>query len=170
MLVTKSVSRELLIKNNSEVTAEFHVESCGGDGEFDQQFFSFTPDRGSIPAKMTYAIKINFVPSFADTKIIANFKIVCASGNQVSLSLKGYSKRFNVTFNTNSINFGEIKLDNTCTKVLTITNNSELNTEYEFFTDGGNVFQFNDTKGVLPRNSYVKIIVEFRPRNTVTYY
>ena len=119
---------------------------------------------------MSFALKVNFTPSFPDTKIIANFRVVCASGNQLPLSLKGYSKRFNVSFNTSSINFGEIKLDNTCTKVLTITNNSELSTEYEFFTDGGNVFQFNDTKGVLPKNSYVKIVVEFRPRNTVTYY
>ena len=73
-------------------------------------------------------MKITFAPGFVDTRIIANFKVVCTSGNTLPLSLKGYSRRFNVAFNSNSINFGEIKLDNTCTKVLTLTNNSELST------------------------------------------
>jgi cilia- and flagella-associated protein 65 len=36
VLVTKTVTRELVIKNNSEVPAEFHIESLGSDGEFDQ--------------------------------------------------------------------------------------------------------------------------------------
>lgn len=61
-------------------------------------------------------------------------------------------------------------MDNTCTKVVTLTNNSELNTDYEFFTDANNIFLFNETKGTIARNTYIKIIIEFRPRNTVTYY
>jgi hypothetical protein len=88
-------------------------------------------------------VRVGFVPSFADTVINANFRIVCESGNSVPLRLKGTVRRFNVAFSTTSLNFGEIKLDSSCTKVLTLSNNSELNTEFEFFTDAGNVFQFN---------------------------
>lgn len=69
-------------------------------------------------------MKVSFSPAFADTKTTANFNLICESGNEVPISLKGHSRRFNVAFSTNSINFGEIKLDGTCTKVLTITNNS----------------------------------------------
>ena len=119
---------------------------------------------------MSFAVKISFSPTFVDTKVTANFKIVCESGNVIPLSLKAFSRRFNVGFNTDSINFGEIKLENTSTKVLTLTNNSELSTDFEFFTDANNIFLFNETKGTIPRNTYVKIIIEFRPRNTVTYY
>ncbi len=96
--------------------------------------------------------------------------MICESGNQFNLNLKGHSKKFNVSFNVNSINFGEIKLDSSLNKVLTITNNSELDTEFEFFTDPNNIFAFNETKGVVHRNSYKKIIIEFRPRNTISYY
>ena len=59
---------------------------------------------------MSFAMRITFVPGFVDSRIIANFKIVCTSGNTIPISLKGYSRRFNVSFNANSINFGEIKL------------------------------------------------------------
>ena len=71
---------------------------------------------------------------------------------------------------SNSINFGEIKLEHTSTKVLTLQNDSELDTEFEFFSDSGNVFSFNDIRGTLPRNSQKKVIIEFRPRNTIAYY
>lgn len=36
--------------------------------------------------------------------------MICESGNTVDINLKGHSNRFNVAFNTASINFGEIKL------------------------------------------------------------
>jgi hypothetical protein len=29
---------------------------------------------------------------------------------------------------------------------------------------------FNDIKGTLPKNTYKKIIIEFKPRNTIAYY
>jgi hypothetical protein len=34
----------------------------------------------------------------------------------------------------------------------------------------GNVFLLNETRGTLSRNSSKKIVVEFRPRNTIAYY
>ena len=36
--------------------------------------------------------------------------------------------------------------------------------------DDGNIFSISEPKGVLPRNSYRKLIVEFHPRNTIAYY
>lgn len=104
--MTKTVTRELILKNNSEVPAEFHIDRRADDGDFDEQFFGFSPDRGSIPSKMSFSVKVNYSPGFADTKTTANFKIKCDSGNEIGLSLRGHSHRFRVNFNTNSINFG----------------------------------------------------------------
>jgi hypothetical protein len=77
---------------------------------------------------MLYSVKVNYQPKFVDTFTLSGAKLQCESGNEVNLNLKGYSHRFNVTFSTNSINFGEIKLETTLNKVLTIYNNSELDT------------------------------------------
>ena len=49
-------------------------------------------------------------------------------------------------------------------------NNSEIDTEFEFYTDSNNIFLFSDIKGVVARNSQRKVIIEFRPRNTINYY
>ena len=84
--------------------------------------------------------------------------------------MQGSARRFNVHFSTNSINFGEIKLEHSCTKVLTITNESDLETDFEFYTDSGNIFGFNDIRGRIGGNSYRKVVIEFRPRNTIAYY
>lgn len=92
---------------------------------------------------MSYAVKVLYQPKFVDSHTLSLAKLSCESGNQVSLNLKGYSHKFNVTFSNNSINFGEIKLDSTLSKVLTIYNNSELDTEFEFFVDPNNIFSFN---------------------------
>lgn len=119
---------------------------------------------------MSYSVKVNYTPSFVDCRTINNFTLVCNNGNQLPINLRGNSKRFNVYFNTSSLNFGEIKLENTSTKVLTITNDSELDTDFEFYTDSNNIFLFNDVKGTLGRNSTKKIVIEFRPRNTISYY
>jgi hypothetical protein len=73
---------------------------------------------------MSFAVKVNYTPNFVDVRTLNNFNLLCESGNQIPLNLKGHSKRFKVSFNTNSINFGEVKLDSTCTKVLTISNDS----------------------------------------------
>jgi len=77
-----------------------------------------------VPAKMSYSVKILYQPRFVDSHTLSLAKLTCESGNQINFNLKGYSHKFNVTFSNSSINFGEIKLDATLNKVLTIYNNS----------------------------------------------
>lgn len=81
-----------------------------------------------VPPKMSYSVKVNYQPRFVDSSTISSAKVICESGNQINLNLKGYSHKFNVNFSANSINFGEIKLDSTLNKVLTLYNNSDLDT------------------------------------------
>jgi hypothetical protein len=129
VLVTRPQTRELVLKNSSEVAAEFSI--CrSGEGEFEDQFFRFEPERSVIPAKMSLAVKVSYLPGFADWRSISNFSVQCESGNQLPLSLRGSSRRFNAYFSSNSLNFGEVKLDTTSTRVLTITNDSELDTDF----------------------------------------
>ena len=73
---------------------------------------------------MSFSVKVNYTPNFVDVKTINNFTLLCDNGNKLPLNLKGNAKRFKVSFNTTSINFGEVKLENTSTKVLTISNDS----------------------------------------------
>lgn len=75
---------------------------------------------------MSFAVKVIYTPRFGDNNDISKFKMICESGNQIDLQCKGNSKRYNISFSTNSINFDEVKLDSFSSKVLTITNSSEI--------------------------------------------
>ena len=119
---------------------------------------------------MNFSVKFLYTPQFCDHDDISKFKMICESGNQVDLKCQGRSRRFAVSLSTQSVNFGEVKLDNFSNKVISLANTSELDAEFEFFTDSGNIFSLSETKGVIPRESAKKIIVEFRPRNTIAYY
>ena len=105
VLVSKSVSKEIILKNSSEVAADFRIERRD-NGEYEDQFFTFEPIKTTLPPKASFSLKITYSPSFVDCKTINNFSLVCENGNKVPLSLKGYSRRFNVAFNSSSINFG----------------------------------------------------------------
>lgn len=79
---------------------------------------------------MSFSVKIYYQPKFVDSFTLSNARIVCESGNKIGLRLKGYSHRFNVNFSANSLNFGEVKLDSTLNRVLTLYNNSDSDTEF----------------------------------------
>lgn len=122
-----------------------------------------------VPAKASLAVRVSYQPGFADWRSINNFRVRCENGNELGLTLRGSSRRFNVYLSTASLNFGEVKLESTATRVLTIVNDSELDTDFEFYADD-NVFLLNERRGTVGRASSRKVVVEFRPRNTVAYY
>ena len=55
-------------------------------------------------------------------------------------------------------------------RVLTVNNDSDLPTKYEFYSEHGNIFSFSKNKGVVNGNSSSRIIVTFIPKNTMCYY
>ena len=167
-LTTKTVTQEVLLSNSSEVEASFQIVS--EDSEFPDNFYTAVPKSGVIPAKKSFALKLCYTPRFVDYEDISKFKMICESGNQIDLFLKGTSTKFSVALNTSSVNFGEVKLDCTSSKAITLTNSSELETDFEFFTQSGNIFNFSEVKGSVAKESSKKIIITFTPRNTIAYY
>lgn len=69
-----------------------------------------------------------------------------------------------------SINFGEIKIGNSATKLLTVHNDSDLSTTYQIFTDPNNIFSFNKVRGYVQGRGFDRIIISFTPRHTINYY
>lgn len=79
---------------------------------------------------MNFSVKIVYTPKFGDHNDLSKFKMICESGNEVTLNCKGHSKRFAVSLSSSSINFGEVRLNSYSSKTLTINNNSELETDF----------------------------------------
>lgn len=77
---------------------------------------------------------------------------------------------FEVSLSNTSVNFGEVRLGKTVSRMFTINNHSELPTKFEFFNQPGNVFSFSKTKGQIQPLSNIRILVYFSPLHTVSYY
>ena len=62
--VNKITSRDLILKNSSEVPAYFSIQNEEGKHDFDDNFYVVEPNQGVIPPKMNYQIKVNYQPKF----------------------------------------------------------------------------------------------------------
>jgi hypothetical protein len=77
VLVTKQVSKEIILKNNSEVPAQFNLQNVLSSEEFNDNFYSFNPERGVVPAKMSYAVKVLYQPKFVDSHTLSLARLMC---------------------------------------------------------------------------------------------
>lgn len=59
LLIGKSVTKELTIKNSSEVTASFTIQKVIDD-EFKDNAFILDFNNGTIPSKSTFLIKVTY--------------------------------------------------------------------------------------------------------------
>ena len=127
LLVGCRKTKEVLIKNNSDVYARFSVNKVQDD-EFTDHSFSIDYQTGEIPPKSTFLIKATFSPRITEMVSVTHFQIVCAGGNTMTLECLGTGMTFNVFLSSISLNFGEIRLGKTTSRLLTINNDSDLPT------------------------------------------
>lgn len=169
LLVNKQISKELVIKNQSQVSARFNIKQIHDD-EFKDHSFQFDVKSGEIPSKSSFLIKITYKPTVVNLISVAHFDVECPGGNLLTFECSGVGTGYVVFLSTQSINFGETRLRSEKSRLLTIHNESETPTKYEFFNEEGNIFEFSNKKGIIPANSNSRIIVKFNPRATMPYY
>ena len=169
LLVNKQITKELIIKNQSQVSAHFEIKQ-NFDDEFRDKSFQLDIKSGDIPSKSSFLIKITFKPAVVNLISVAHFNVECPGGNSLSFECSGVGTGYVVFLSSQSINFGETRLGSEKSHLLTIHNESETPTKYEFFNEEGNVFELSNKKGIVPEKSNSRIIVKFTPRSTMPYY
>jgi hypothetical protein len=169
ILIGKKVTKDLIIKNQSQVPAEFEIKKIEDD-DFKDNSFSFDVTSGEIPSKSTFLIKVTYDPKIAFLDSVSHYQVICKGGNTVDFELKGSATGYDVQLSTKSIDFGEIQLGTTTSRVLTVHNMSDLPIPFQFFNDKKNVFSLSATEGVVKGKSTFRIIVTFNPPNTMNYY
>ncbi|KAM3137891.1 hypothetical protein pb186bvf_009972 [Paramecium bursaria] len=168
LLIGKSLTKELTIKNSSEVTASFVLQKVIDD-EFKENAFNLDFNQGVIPPKSTFLIKVTYTPQILHVSVI-RYKILCQGGNELIFECIGNASQHLVYLSEKSINFGEIKIGNQAKQLLTVHNDSDLNTNYQIYSDTGNIFSFNKVKGTSPAKGFDRIIITFIPKNQICYY
>lgn len=115
-------------------------------------------------------LNITYKPTVLGLASIAHWKISAPGGNSAEVSAIGEASGFNVRLSEQTINFGEVKIETETSRILTITNDSDLPTKYQFYNDTNNIFRISKPKGVIKANSYVRMLISFVPRHTICYY
>eukprot|EP00825_Cyclidium_porcatum_P019922 TRINITY_DN22798_c0_g1_i3.p1 TRINITY_DN22798_c0_g1~~TRINITY_DN22798_c0_g1_i3.p1 ORF type:complete len:218 (-),score=41.59 TRINITY_DN22798_c0_g1_i3:59-712(-) len=90
--------------------------------------------------------------------------------NAEYMGCEGQAQGYSVHLSTNSINYGEIKIGNSTSRLLLIHNDSDLPVTFEFFNDQSNVFGLSKCRGKINPKQYERIIVNFVPKHTICYY
>jgi hypothetical protein len=111
-------TKEVVLRNSSPIPAKFKIATDGASA------YSIQPTEGDIPAKSSFELKVSYLPSVYDMVNLTRFQINCEGGNELKLDCRGRAERFDVRFSTRSINFGEVKLEASSSRALTLTNNS----------------------------------------------
>ena len=102
---------------------------------------------------------------------IAHWRItIPGEDNCIDFCAIGEAEGIDVYLDIESINFGEIKVGNTKSRLLKLHNESELEAKYQFFNDQNNIFGISSVVGTVKPKSHVRIIVSFNPNSTICYY
>ena len=94
MLVGKKITKEIIIKNHSQVKANFIIKSVHDD-EFNDKSFSINYFEDEIPPKCTFLVKITYSPMVANLISVNHFEFICLVNNKKkSIILKQYLNKF----------------------------------------------------------------------------
>ncbi|KAL4426641.1 hypothetical protein ABPG74_018719 [Tetrahymena malaccensis] len=169
LLIGKQLVKEITIKNQSQVTATFSIVKIVDD-EYKDNAFSLDVNQGEIPPKSSFLVKVTYTPMVVDLISVVHYKVICPGGNDLVFACSGNAVGFDVRLSAQSINFGEVKIGNETSRLLTIQNMSDLPTSFQFSTDQNNIFAMSQVRGVIKPKSNARIIIYFKPRHTICYY
>ncbi|EGR32898.1 hypothetical protein IMG5_067390 [Ichthyophthirius multifiliis] len=109
ILVGKKESRDLTIKNQSEVEVFFVIKKIQED-EFKDQSLKLDILEGFIPPKSSFLIKAIFTPKIVGLLSVQNYKLESPGGIELLFTCQGYAKGFEVSLSSEKLDFGEVKI------------------------------------------------------------
>jgi len=173
------VFREIVVRNQSTVPAEFGVVRVENDRD---RVFEVTPSEGVIAPNSEVNVKIRYFPVTSGTYSEENYQIVTPGGNTEKLRFSGrctaptveiYKKEdpFAAGFGVpNSLNFRDVHVGATASRVLYLKNTSCLPAAYCICAETNGIFKFSQTRGVIPAHFESSILLSFTPSKPGNFY
>jgi hypothetical protein len=75
-----------------------------------------------------------------------------------------------VELSSNSVQFGEVAIENSTNRLIQVHNNNDMAATFQFVTDKNNQFSFSQTEGVIKPFSFARIIVTWQPPTIGNFY
>lgn len=184
----RDILRVVTLSNHSDVGASFVVRPVENDRE---PQFTLTPVEGMVPPGGAVPIRVRYHPASDGMFTCDHFDVVTPGGNTVRITATGtahgpsvllFRKEAPARKNAdgtiakkrqsppNSINFGDVEVGKTVTRVLFLQNMSASPGSFHFQVEDKGVFAFDKIQGVVPPLLQSHVIVSFTPKIASNFY
>jgi hypothetical protein len=170
VLIGKSKELELIIINPEKVHAKFYIKKKTAQQGKEIQQFVLSDTTGEIPPESSFLLRVKYQTKYPNYFISDTYEIRTFGGNKNRFSCLGYTLPLNTRVNARYVNFGSIELTEQTTRLIRIYNESDEPTTYQFFYHNSGCFNINSLEGVIGEKTNVRVVITFKPRETMTYY
>ncbi|CAN0346344.1 unnamed protein product [Ectocarpus sp. 6 AP-2014] len=180
-----SPRKDFTLRNQSVVPAAFSIRRLEGDRE---AVFSVHPCDGVIPPEDEVVVTATYSPVSAGTFSRDHYEVITVGGNKVSVGIQGRAVGCSVRLEKkedpfargcgvpDSVNFREVKVGVTTTRVINLYNESSTPCRYCFVIQGdSSIFHFSHTRGIIPsagseHPGEAQVTLTFTPTKPINYY
>ena len=170
VVIGKTKELDIIINNPEKVPATFYIEKKRfNDCKQIEQFY-VSNSHGVVPPNSSFQLKVKYITSYPNFFSYETFDINTKGGNVNRFNCIGHSLSLNTNISERFVNFFSVELNQTKTKMIRLFNESEENTQFQFFYNNDHVFILNQLEGVVPAKSNVRVTITFKPKECITYY
>lgn len=169
-----TVNRTFTIMNQSLVNASLKVVNLD---ENEGDIFKFSmPFPASIPPEETMEVTVTYHPHCSGMFSSEHFEIVTPGGNVIPMTCQGLSVGPEISFSTNSMNFGDTVSGTEVKKSFRVSNMSTMPAEYQILAEKDGVFEFSAVAGTVPsqmypgKAGYIDLYISFKPKIPCNYW
>ncbi|RKP21000.1 hypothetical protein ROZALSC1DRAFT_27569, partial [Rozella allomycis CSF55] len=171
VLIGKSYTRRIEIANLTKVKANFSVKQVEFVGtKHHGSPFEFNILKGQINNESSTSFQITYKPKAPGSVSVYEYVVKTLSGNQIKLCLAGRAEGPKYHISNKIIQFGDVELGTSISKILVFSNLSKINLTYQFYNDTGSVFSIDKSQGNIPPETSLSIVFKFSPNNPIHYY
>lgn len=170
VLIGKTIENEIILSNPEKVPANFIIKKKQLiEGKTVEEFF-LSDLSGIVPPNSQFLIKIKFNSIYTNHFSYETFEVIVKGGNIICFSCIANSLGIRTNINEKFINFQSVELNDSKTRMIRLFNESSEATAFQFFYNNEGVFHLDQLQGIIPANSNVRIRINFKPIETITYY
>lgn len=167
VFVGKTLEKKLVIQNYSSVEANFKIRKTEKDTD---PYFEFSSTSGTVPAKKSIELLINFTPTAAGLLSNAYFDITTLSGNTIRIQCQGRGAIPQITLSPNILNFNDVPAGTTVNRAIYVVNHTSTSSFYQFVLDPLSTFKIDKPSGIINANSTIPLNIKFSPMDAINYY
>ncbi len=166
----KTTYNELIIINSENVSAKFEIQRTSDQPGKSPQIFFLSQLKGEIPPQSSFLLYIKYITFFSNVSSYETYNIKVIGGNTIHFSISGSCSPLRTYVNVKYINFKSIELGNSVTRLIRVHNDSDTKTDFQIFHNNDGAFIFDNTQGIIMPRSNQRVIITFKPYETILYY